>query len=119
MQGASERTSQFLNRIFPNRIKCRRKDQIKDERKLASRVPEVTFFFWIIKCLATALGETMADQMATVLGDSQGKALAVFGCLTVFFLAVQFALRRYFAPRILDMHHSHFHIWHFNNGPHG
>ena len=58
----------------------------------------MTIFFWIIKCLATALGETMADQMSTVLGDSEGKALAVFGCLTLFFLGVQFAIRRYFAP---------------------
>ena len=48
---------------------------MKDQRAEISRVPEVTIFFWIIKCLATALGETIADQMGSVLGDSEGKHL--------------------------------------------
>jgi uncharacterized membrane-anchored protein len=61
-------------------------------------VPEVTVFFWFIKCLATALGETMADQMTTLLGDNEKKALAVYGCILVVFLVIQFAIRQYFAP---------------------
>ena len=40
----------------------------------------------------------MADLMTSSLGDSKGKALAVFGCALIVFLATQFALRRYFAP---------------------
>lgn len=34
---------------------------ISPPKRVISRVPNVTFVFWIIKCLATALGETMAD----------------------------------------------------------
>jgi uncharacterized membrane-anchored protein len=33
-----------------------------------SKVPEVTIFFWIIKILATTIGETAADFLATNLG---------------------------------------------------
>lgn len=66
--------------------------------RIVARVPQVTIIFWIIKCLATALGETMADQMTSSLGDSRGKALAIFSCAMIAFLVVQFLIRRYLAP---------------------
>ncbi len=34
-----------------------------DERALLSKVPEVTFGFWVIKILATTLGETGGDSV--------------------------------------------------------
>lgn len=86
-----------LDKLFPNRVRCGRQ-KLRAKKQRYSRVPEVTIFFWFIKCLATALGETMADQMTTLLGDDEGKALAVYGCLLFFFLCIQFALRQYFAP---------------------
>eukprot|EP00798_Chlamydomonas_sp_ICE-L_P014537 gene14537-20576_t len=66
-----------------------------------SRVPQVTLVFWVVKCLCTALGETLADQMNISFGEdnySQGKALAVYGMILFFFLCLQFWLRSYLAP---------------------
>ena len=34
-------------------------------RTMLNKVPEVTIFFWIIKILATTVGETAADNLAT------------------------------------------------------
>ena len=57
-------------------------------KAVISRVPQVTVVFWIIKCLATALGETMADQMVSSLNDSKNNALAIFGCILFVLLCV-------------------------------
>jgi uncharacterized membrane-anchored protein len=62
--------------------------QAPTPKRILSRVPQVTFVFWVIKCLATALGETMADQMSSSLGDSPSKALAVFACILIVFLSI-------------------------------
>ena len=35
---------------------------------MLNKVPEVTIFFWIIKILATTVGETAADYLNTSLG---------------------------------------------------
>ncbi len=37
-------------------------------RRMLNRVPEVTIFFWIIKILATTVGETFADYLNENLG---------------------------------------------------
>ncbi|MFX8036155.1 hypothetical protein ABTK80_21480, partial [Acinetobacter baumannii] len=37
-------------------------------RTLLNKVPEVTVYFWIIKILATTVGETAADLLSTRLG---------------------------------------------------
>jgi uncharacterized membrane-anchored protein len=34
-------------------------------RQMLNKVPEVTIFFWIIKILATTVGETAADFLNT------------------------------------------------------
>jgi len=36
--------------------------------KILNRVPEITIFFWIIKILATTVGETAADFLSEKLG---------------------------------------------------
>jgi uncharacterized membrane-anchored protein len=48
------------------------------------KVPEVTIFFWIIKVLATTVGETFADYLNTTLGLGLNGTTLV----TVVFLAV-------------------------------
>ncbi len=35
---------------------------------MLSKVPEVTLWFWIIKVLATTVGETFADYLNVTLG---------------------------------------------------
>ncbi|MER7273980.1 hypothetical protein ABT369_05980 [Dactylosporangium sp. NPDC000244] len=51
---------------------------------MASKVPEVTVFFWIIKVLATTVGETAADLLNFNLGlGLAGTTIAMFVVLAV------------------------------------
>lgn len=69
--------------------------EIPRTRAILNKVPEVTAFFWIIKVLATTVGETAAD----LLSDRLGLGLTTTTYLTAFLLAValafQFRARRY------------------------
>jgi hypothetical protein len=66
-----------------------------ESRALAVKVPAITAFFWIIKILATTVGETFADFLNQTLGwGLSGTALAMTLFLVVV-LVVQFSLRRY------------------------
>jgi uncharacterized membrane-anchored protein len=64
-------------------------------RQAASKVPEVTVYFWIIKVLTTGMGETASDFLAHLLGPIP--AVGLGGIALVAALAVQFAARRYVA----------------------
>ena len=47
----------------------------EDDRELLSKVPAITFGFWIIKILATTLGETGGDTVSmTWLGETTPEA---------------------------------------------
>jgi uncharacterized membrane-anchored protein len=67
-------------------------------RKLLNKVPEVTFYFWVIKIMCTTVGETAADYLNVNLGFGLTTTTYVAGALLVALLAVQFRLRRYVAP---------------------
>ena len=58
------------------------------DEKLFSKVPEVTFVFWLIKIAATTLGETGGDAVSMSL--NLGYLLGT-GIFAVFFLAFVFA----------------------------
>ena len=59
------------------------------------KVPEVTAFFWIIKVLATTVGETFADFLNTTLGFGlSGTTVVTIGALIVA-LFFQFKSTRY------------------------
>ncbi|MEU3245413.1 MULTISPECIES: COG4705 family protein [unclassified Streptomyces] len=64
-------------------------------RDAASKVPEVTVYFWIIKVLTTGMGETASDFLAHLLGPVPSVGLG--GVALVAALAVQFTVRRYMA----------------------
>lgn len=64
-------------------------------RHAASKVPEVTVYFWIIKVLTTGMGETASDFLAHLVGPIP--AVGLGGIALVAALAVQFAVRRYVA----------------------
>ncbi|MEU9971755.1 hypothetical protein [Streptomyces sp. NPDC051014] len=64
-------------------------------RHAASKVPEVTVYFWIIKVLTTGMGETASDFLAHLLGPVP--AVGLGGIALVAALAVQFAVGRYVA----------------------
>jgi uncharacterized membrane-anchored protein len=64
-------------------------------RRMLNKVPEVTLWFWIIKILATTVGETAADYLNDTLGFGLSNTTYVTGALLVVLLAFQFRSRRY------------------------
>jgi len=64
-------------------------------RTVLSKVPEVTIFFWIIKILATTIGETAADYLATNLGFGLTGTTWVMAALLAVVLVFQFRAPRY------------------------
>lgn len=70
---------------------------IQDDRshELLNKVPEITAYFWIIKILATTVGETAADLLATKLGLGLTITSYVMAGLFLAALAFQLKARRY------------------------
>ena len=66
-----------------------------DARKLLNKVPQVTIFFWIIKILATTVGETGADFLNVNLGLGLTLTSLVMTALLALLLIVQFRDDRY------------------------
>src|SRR5213080_3991999 len=64
-------------------------------RRMLNKVPEVTFYFWVIKIMCTTVGETAADYLNDNLGFGLTWTTVVTGLLLVICLAVQFRLYRY------------------------
>ncbi|MEN9740277.1 MAG: hypothetical protein RLZ72_543 [Actinomycetota bacterium] len=59
------------------------------------KVPSITAFFWVIKILATTVGETFADYLNETLGLGLTGTSVVMGGALVVALAAQFITRRY------------------------
>ena len=77
-----------------------------DERKsdLIAKVPQVTLLFWIIKILATTLGETGGDAVTmSWLGETTSEAIgtgyligtAIFGVIFVVAVLVQIRAKKF------------------------
>src|SRR3954466_10689101 len=64
-------------------------------RRMFNKVPEVTFYFWVIKILCTTVGETAADYLNDNLGFGLTNTTYVTGALLVALLVAQFRVRRY------------------------
>jgi uncharacterized membrane-anchored protein len=64
-------------------------------RRLLNKVPQVTVFFWVIKIMATTIGETAADYLNVDLGFGLTDTTYLTGALLAVLLLVQFRLRRY------------------------
>ncbi len=79
-------------------------------RQMLNKVPEVTLYFWIIKCLCTTIGETFSDNLTSAWatgGSNAGpqalqtalyKVTAATVVILAILLAIQFTRRRYVAP---------------------
>jgi uncharacterized membrane-anchored protein len=77
-------------------------------RQMLNKVPEVTLYFWAIKCLCTTIGETLSDNVTTTWAGGENASvhaldsaslevmLITMGVLGVL-LAIQFTRRRYVA----------------------
>ncbi|MGN8157846.1 COG4705 family protein [Salinisphaera sp. SWV1] len=62
---------------------------------IASKVAEVTLLFWILKIIATTLGETAGDALSMTLGLGYVTALIVTGVFLVAVLSAQISAQRY------------------------
>ncbi|WP_260763728.1 COG4705 family protein [Candidatus Mycosynbacter amalyticus] len=64
-------------------------------KKLLSKVPEITIYFWIIKILCTTVGETAADYLNMTLGFGLTNTTYFMGAILIAMLVWQFRLRKY------------------------
>jgi uncharacterized membrane-anchored protein len=64
-------------------------------RRLFSKVPEVTLYFWIIKILCTTVGETAADFLNTNLNVGLTKTTYIMAALLAVALFFQFKSKKY------------------------
>src|SRR5579864_3523739 len=60
------------------------------------KVPAVTFHFWAVKILSTAMGEALSDYLVHTISPFEAVGLGFIGFVIA--LARQLAMRRYFAP---------------------
>lgn len=65
------------------------------DHPMLNKVPLVTFFFWIIKILATTVGETGADFLNFNLGLGLGWTSVLAAIVLVAFLVLQLRQNRY------------------------
>ena len=66
--------------------------------RLVNRVPEVTLVFWILKILATTVGETAGDLLSITLKLGTVVTSYIMGALLIVSLIFQFRARRYVPP---------------------
>ncbi len=62
---------------------------------MLNKVPQVTLVFWVIKIMATTVGETGADYLAVHVGLGTATTGAVMAALLVVALVAQLRARRY------------------------
>jgi uncharacterized membrane-anchored protein len=63
--------------------------------RLLNKVPEVTLYFWIIKIMATTVGETAADFLSVRLNFGLSGTSYAMGALLLFALVAQVRAKRY------------------------
>ncbi len=61
--------------------------------KMMRKVPEITFYFWIIKLLSTALGESVSDYLVHQINPVVAVIIGAIGF--VFAMGIQLSVRRY------------------------
>jgi uncharacterized membrane-anchored protein len=64
-------------------------------KNVFNRVPEVVFSFWVIKILATTVGETAADYLSTTLNFGLSNTSYIMSGILLLALLNQLRLRRY------------------------
>lgn len=67
--------------------------------RMLNKVPEVTLYFWVIKIMATTVGETAADLLNTKLGLGLTKTSLLMSVLLISALVLQVRTRKY-VPRV-------------------
>jgi uncharacterized membrane-anchored protein len=70
-------------------------DTMHPAKRILTKVPEITVYFWIIKVLTTGMGEVTSDFLATHMNPIIAVALGGIGLAAS--LVLQFSVRRYVA----------------------
>ena len=65
---------------------------------MLNKVPEVTVYFWIIKVLATTVGETAGDLLSTRLGLGLPITSVIMSAVFIAALIAQLRVTKYIAP---------------------
>lgn len=73
-------------------MKIRLSEQTK---QMLNKVPEITLYFWLIKIMATTVGETAADFLNFNLHMGLTGTSIVMGILLTVFLVIQLRVRKY------------------------
>lgn len=79
-------------------LDANRKREVMSIPHAMSKVPAVTLGFWIIKILATTLGETAGDTVTMSMGLGYLTGTAIFLSVFVVLVIFQIRARRYSAP---------------------
>jgi uncharacterized membrane-anchored protein len=64
-------------------------------RRYLSKTPEISVFFWVIKVLASAAGEPVADLLGTTAGLGLGTTTMLVATATTVVLLIQFSAARH------------------------
>jgi uncharacterized membrane-anchored protein len=70
----------------------------RDTKDSLSKVPEVTFVFWVIKVAATTLGETAGDAVSMSMNLGYLVSTGIFAALFLAMVGAQVAAKRFNAP---------------------
>ena len=62
---------------------------------MLNKVPQITLIFWVIKVLATTVGETVADFLSETLKLGLSGTSLVMGALLLVILFIQFTRKKY------------------------
>ena len=68
---------------------------VNTQRRLLSKVPEVTVWFWVIKILCTTVGESFADWINMTLGVGLNATALIFTAVLAAVLGWQLRVKRY------------------------
>ena len=69
----------------------------KSSKEALSKVPEVTLIFWVVKILATTLGETGGDTLSMSMGLGYLASTGIFAACFLMAVAVQIMASRFHA----------------------
>lgn len=66
-----------------------------DNNRILTKVPQITIYFWIVKILTTAMGESTSDYFVSALNPVVAIAIGLIGLIVA--LVLQFRARKYIA----------------------
>src|SRR5579872_1483726 len=84
-----------MNRTAQPSQQFQQPQPVRLARQALRKVPEVTIYFWIVKLLTTAMGESTSDYLVYHIDPYVAVALGGVGLLAS--LVLQLAVRRYVA----------------------